>query len=463
MHSTSNLPVYQPPQPFADGRLFANPISRAASAPRIALMTVLVAAAMPIRIFQSVPIVGSASVLDVLLIIVGTTLFLDLAFRPVDTGYRALFWLLCLPLVLTTVSLAWSEDRNATMRVALVYAEGLVAYLFVLRELHGLSPSRIVTYIKRYAYLLIIPCLLLLLHVPGFAPAQPGLDHSSGDYLSYYSRLSHPVLGRSNNLATLLAFFAPILLYWGHTRYNRGVTRAGLITVAAIFATLSRGILLAFVIAGLLYTPLADRRRRTGGGGLKMKIAATVALGALAVGVFYLVNAPTSNFFKDRLSIQNVEQRGELYSSAFKQIATDPLLGQGGGVASVVPLTTPSTSALTLDVYNAVPPTNPTTQRPHVDVHNTYVQQAIYYGLPLGLLISLGLCGIAGVFLARRRTTALAGIIAYALMVQLISFLFESSFEGTVLRVLFYMSVGLATALLRAVETEATAAGDSLQ
>jgi O-antigen ligase len=194
-----------------------------------------------------------------------------------------------------------------------------------------------------------------------------------------------------------------------------------------------------------------------------MKIAATVALGALAVGVFYLVNAPTSNFFKDRLSIQNVEQRGELYSSAFKQIATDPLLGQGGGVASVVPLTTPSTSALTLDVYNAVPPTNPTTQRPHVDVHNTYVQQAIYYGLPLGLLISLGLCGIAGVFLARRRTTALAGIIAYALMVQLISFLFESSFEGTVLRVLFYMSVGLATALLRAVETEATAAGDSLQ
>jgi hypothetical protein len=422
-------------------------------------MTVLVAAAMPVRIFQSVPVVSSASVLDVLLIVVGATLFLDLAFRPVDTGYRALFWLLCLPLIVTTVSLAWSGDRNATLRAALVYAEGLVAYLFVLRELAGLSPARVVTYIKRYAYLLIAPGVLLLLHVPGFAPAEPGLDHSSGDYLSYYSRLSHPVLGRSNNLATLLAFFAPILLYWGHTRNDRRFTRAGLITVAAICATLSRGVLLAFVIAGLLYTPLADRRHRTGGRGLSMKIAATVALGALAIGVFYIVNAPTKNFFKDRVSIENVKQRSELYSYAFNEIASNPLLGLGGGVARTVTLTKLSDNAATLDVYNAVPATNPTPYQPHVDVHDTFVQQAVYYGLPLGLLISVALCGIAGVFLTRRQTFAVAGVIAYALMVQLISFLFESSFEGTVLRVLFYMSVGLATALLRAVEGEAITAG----
>jgi hypothetical protein len=424
-------------------------------------MTVLVAAAMPVRVFQSVPVVSSASVLDVLLIVVGATLFLDLAFRPVETGYRALFWLLCLPLVFTTVSLTWSADRNATVRAALVYAEGLVAYLFVLRELTGVSPVRVITYIKRYAYLLIVPGVLLLLHVPGFAPAEPGLDHSSGDYLSYYSRLSHPVLGRSNNLATVLAFFAPILLYWGHTRHDRRFTRAGLIIGIAICATLSRGVLLAFVIAALLYTPFADRRHRAADKGLGMKVAATVALGALATGVFYIVNAPTNDFFKDRLSIKNVEQRGELYSSAFQEIATNPLLGLGSGVGRAVSLTNPSTKAATLDLYNAVPPTNPTAQQPRVDVHNTYLQQAVYYGLPMGLLISLALCGIAGVFLARRRAFALAGVIGYALMVELISFLFESSFEGTVLRVLFYMSVGLATALLRAVEVESTPAGDS--
>ena len=50
-----------------------------------------------------------------------------------------------------------------------------------------------------------------------------------------------------------------------------------------------------------------------------------------------------------------------------------------------------------------------------------------------------------------------AGAIAYVLIVQLVLFLFESSFEGTVLRVLFYLSIGLAVALLRAIERESGA------
>ena len=40
------------------------------------------------------------------------------------------------------------------------------------------------------------------------------------------------------------------------------------------------------------------------------------------------------------------------------------------------------------------------------------------------------------------------------MIVQRVIFLFESSFEGTVLRVLFYLSVGMAAALLRAAEAE---------
>jgi hypothetical protein len=451
--------AYWPAPQIAGAGLLARPSSRAASAPRVALMIVLVAAAMPVRVFQSVPVVSSASVLDLLLVLVGATLFLDLAFRPVETGYRSLFWLLSLPLVFTFVSLVWSGDRNATLRAVLIYAEGLVAYLFVLRELAGLSPARVMTYISRYAYLLIVPGVLLLLHVPGFAPAEPGLDPSSGDYLSYYSRLSHPVLGRSNNLAAVLAVFVPVLLYWGHTRHDRRFTRAGLVTTVALCATLSRGVLLAFVIAGLLYIPLADRRRRAAGGGLGVKVAASVAVGVLAIGIFYAVNPPTHDFFKDRLSTENVDLRGELYSDAFNAIAANPLLGQGAGVATAFPHTTPGTEVATLDLYSALPPTNPIARQSRFDVHNTYVQQALYFGLPIGLLISLALCGIAGVFAARRKTTALAGVIAYALMVELVSFLFESSFEGTVLRVLFYMSVGLLAALLRAVESESATGG----
>ena len=423
--------------------------------PRIALTLVLVAAAMPVRTFQSVPVVNSASILDLLLVLVGATLFLDLAFRPVDTGYRELFWLLCIPLVVTIISLAWSEDPNFTLRACLVYAEGLVAYLFVIRELAGLSPTRIVTYIKRYTYLVIIPAVLLLFHVPGFEPPTSS-EPLSGSYTTYFARLSHPVLGASNNLATILAFFVPILVYWGHTRRDGRFSRAGWVAFAAICATLSRGVLLAFVIAGLLSTVLVRRRPGSGARGLGGKIVAAVAIGGLAIGVFYAVNAPTKAFFQDRLSAANVEERTDSYAYAFSEIAREPLLGHGGGVTRTVPLAEETTSTLVLDPFDPTPATNPDERRIRVDVHNTYLQQAVYYGLPLGLVISLVLCGIPGVFLVRRQT-ALAGVIAYTLMVQLVSFLFESSFEGTVLRVLFYMSLGLATALLRAVEAEVPA------
>jgi O-antigen ligase len=403
---------------------------------------------------QSLPLVHSISVLDVVLIALAGTLFLDLANRPVDTGYPALFWVLCTPLAISILSLAWSQDRAATLRAVLGYAEGLIAYLLVIRELAGVPSARVIRYIKRYNYLLIAPAVLLLLRVPGFQP-RVDLRHTTGDYLTYFSRLSHPVLGPSNNLATALAFFAPILLYWGHTRSDRRASRAGLISMLAIVLTLSRGILLAFLIAGLLYAPLNVGRRRRAARGLGVKIAAAVGLGAAALGVFYAVNGPTHALFKDRLSTANLTTRAEIYSEALKKVASNPLIGRGGGVTESLPPTQSNQQPVRLDLYAAsAAATLPATAQQRANVHNTFLQQAVYFGLPLGLIVSLALCGIAGFFLARRRTRPLAGAIGYALMAQLVSFLFESSFEGTVLRLLFYLSVGLATALLRSVEEE---------
>jgi hypothetical protein len=77
----------------------------------------------------------------------------------------------------------------------------------------------------------------------------------------------------------------------------------------------------------------------------------------------------------------------------------------------------------------------------------------VYFGIPLGVIVSLSLCAIPAFFLARR-PNPLAGVIAYALIAQLVIFLFESSFEGTVLRVLFYLAIGLAVALLRSADAE---------
>jgi hypothetical protein len=402
---------------------------------RVFLMVALVAAAMPIRMAVGVPVVNSMSILDVVLLVAALTLFLDLSYRPLDTGYRQVFGLLCLPLAVATLSIVWSQDRPATLRAILIYVEGLVAYLFVVRELHGLPPARIVGYLERFAYLLIIPAVLLLLHVPGFGPrVSSDVSHSSGAYLTYFTRLSHPVLGPSNNLATVLAFFAPILIYWGHIQRDRRITIAGFVAAAAIFVTLSRGVLLSFLIAGVLYGVLSSATRTTQGNGLGRKIAGIVALGAVAIAAFYVLNPDAHEQFKTRLTLANVVSREALLSDALTKIADRPLLGYGGG---------------------ASPDRDPSLVE---HVHNTFLQQAVYFGIPLGVLVSAALLGLAGFFLARRRRAAIAGVLAYVLLVQLVSYAFEASFEGTVLRVLFYMSIGMAVALLRSVESERRAA-----
>jgi O-antigen ligase len=371
-----------------------------------------------------------------LLIAAAITLCLDLAFRPIDLGYPPLFWLLCVPLLIAVFSLAWSEDRSETLRSAIIYAEGLVAYLFVVRELSGVSAVRVMTFIKRYAYLLIIPGILLLLYVPGFAPQEEGLTETSGAYLSYYTRLSHPILGRSNNLATLLAFFAPLLLYWGHVRGDRRMTFAAFVALAAIFMTQSRGVLLAMLLVALLFGLFVASGRREGGSGLGRKVLVGISLGFIAIAVLYSLNPSTQEYFDGRLTLANVEDRSALAAESLEQIEARPLLGYGAGV-----------SPGDVDVMASEG------EWADVDVHNTYLQQVVYFGIPLGVGIAVALWALAAFFLSRR-PNPLAGVVAYALTVQLVLFLFESSYEGTVLRVLFYLSIGLAVALLRAADAE---------
>jgi hypothetical protein len=354
-------------------------------------------------------------------------------------------------------SIVWSADRSATLRATFIYVEAVVAYLFVIRELAWVSSDQVMTYVRRYAYLIIIPGVLLLLHVPGFAP-RGDLKHSSGGYLTYYTRFSHPVLGGSNNIATLLAFASPILFYWGHTRHDRRCTIAGYVTLAAIALTLSRGILLSFVVAAVVFVPFASRARGGGPRRFARSLLAAALIAAIAIGVFYSVNPPTRELFSSRFSVTNVETRSELVSLSVAKIALRPMLGYGGGVNPAVDPLTSYQLATGRVSANAVPPAQAAPfYYVKLDTHNAYLQQAVYFGLPLGLVVSVALWGIAAFFVARQRYGTPAAIIGYTLLVQLVSFCFESSFEGTVLRVLFYLSIGFAVALLRAVENEAPA------
>ncbi|WP_329295318.1 hypothetical protein OIE43_06060 [Streptomyces pseudovenezuelae] len=393
--------------------------------PRVLLMLVLIAAAMPMRLASSVPGINSVSVLDILLGVVAITLFVDLAFRPPDVGYPKLFALLCIPAVICGMSMLWTQDRGATFRATLVYAEGIVVYLFVVRELSGASPGRVMTYIRRYSCLLVVPAVLLLLRVPGFGPEETGLPPDSDRYLSYYTRLSHPALGPSNNLATVLAFFVPLLLYWGHVRHDRRCTLAGCVTLVAVVCTLSRGVILGLVTAAVLAGLGGLLRRQHAGGRVAGKVLAAVALAAAGVALLYRLVPDT--LLASRFSLVNVFIRSQFAVDAIEKIADRPVLGYGGGAA-------------------------PEGMWFLARVHNTYLQQMVYFGVPLGLFVSAVLIGTAVFFFSRWRTSAVARVVGFTLVAQLFVFAVESSFEGTVLRVLFYLSIGLATTLVRASE-----------
>jgi hypothetical protein len=395
--------------------------------PRILLMLVLIAAAMPVRIASDVPGIKSVSVLDVLLGFVAMTLFVDCAFKPLDIGFRKLFILLCLPAVICGMSMLWTQDPGATLRATIVYGEGIVAYLFVVRELSGAPPDRAMTYIKRYSYLLIVPAVFLLLHVPGFGPEEAGLPHDSDRYLSYYTRLSHPALGPSNNLATVLAFFVPLLLYWGHVHGRRQFTRAGCIALVAVVCTFSRGVILGLLTAGVLAGLGSLVRRRRVASRMSRKIVAAIASVAAAVVLLYQLNPDTNEFFGSRFSLTNVFIRSQIAVEAVERIAVRPFLGYGGGTA-------------------------PDQIADLARVHNTYLQQMVYFGVLLGACVSLALIGTAVFFFSRWRAGPVARVVGFTLIAQLLVFAVESSFEGTVLRVLFYLSVGLATAVVRASE-----------
>jgi hypothetical protein len=410
--------------------------------PRLLLGVLLLAAAMPVRFPVHTPVFTSVSVLDVVLLVVAVTLVLDLPFHRLDLGYRTIFVVLAVPAVAIVLSLAWSQDRAATLAVAGFTLESVVVYLFVTRELEGLSSERIVALLERFVVLLIVPAVLLLLHVPGFQPEQPGLSPSSGDYLGYYTRLSHPVLGRSNNLATVLVVFVPVLLWWGHTRRKRAAAFVGFLGLAAVIATQSRGVVLASVVALGIFALVRPPQRIRGRPFFGKVFGATVVL-ALAGVVFYELNPLTRELGASRFSLENVSLRIALYGEAFGRLGARPWTGFGPGV---VP---DGNTALTVGTQVLTAEQG--------DVHNTYVQQLLSFGVPVGVVVSVALLTLPVWFFVRARAVPAAGVVGLALTIELVSFAFESSFEGSVLRVIFYLSVGLLAGLVRRLEADGEA------
>lgn len=405
---------------------------------RALALALVVAAAFPVRIRYALLGFGSFTVFDLVLFAGSFLLLLRLLLcGKLRVGDRPTFFLLTIPALICVLSLAWSQNRGATLYRTVFATEAVLAYLVAINLFARLPAQRIVRYLGILVVLLILGGVLSLFGVPGFEAPTTGLEPGSDDYFnfvaSYYSRFSHPFLGLSNNFATCLAFFVFLFAAYGAARRQRLPLALAVLAAAGVAATLSRGAGAAVVVSAVVFV-IAVRRQ------VRISVPAIVVGLTMMFGLcyaFFAFSETAQQHLVDRMNQSTVEHRNRKMSIALDKIAQAPVLGYGGGV-------TPDNEP---EMKNGV--------------HNTYLQQVLDFGVPLGLAVSLSLLALPLRFLlwpSRRPAVRLMATgVGVSLLGQMIIYLSQSSFEGTLLRVFFYFSVALAVQLLRALEQEATA------
>lgn len=356
------------------------------------------------------------SVLDLASFLALFVLVADLFARGWVRPPTPVLLLAAVSIVLGLVSVSWTTNRFASQLFAVNSAQALVLLWMMQAVLRGVRPRAVVAVIGGWVVVLLVPCALLWAEVPGYLPPST-LDPTSGDYISYFARLSHPWIGRSNNIAVLLAVPIIPLAVWG-VRHRSWMARlfAGLALVATVM-TLSRGTLLALIAGAVLLVVLARREAAS----LWRWALASLGASVVAVLLMFLFNPASREHMASRTSAANIDARGDLLADALAAIRAYPLRGQG-------PSVTPS-------------------------FHNIAIQQLVDFGIVVGVLVNVLLVTVVlWWWLGRRRreTRWMAVACGVAVAVQLGSCLVEASYEGGFLRNLMWLSWGLLLALYAA-------------
>jgi hypothetical protein len=382
--------------------------------PQIGLSVLVMAAAFPIRFGASGE--QSLSLFDLAVIVCLVQLTLACMGRKIDNRPpRQIVVGILGPTLLTMASLWWSEDFGRTLVTEVSWIEAIIVLTFVTVTLGAEYPSIVIRWIARFGVALLIAPILMYLNVPGFEPPSQ-IDPLSADHLSYYVRFSHPFLGKSNNLATILAILFIPLMYWA-TRYHRHRLATLAVGVAILF-TLSRGVIAALMVSGLFLTLLT--RDRTVNLGRNLIILFGVAL---AVGVSIIATVPViGDILRERTNITGLNGRQDLLSQGWARLAESPFIGYGGGSGQ--------------------------------PVHNTLLQQMIDFGLPLGVLSVICLLQIPRWFFTigdvNTPQHTLARACGWGIVAGFLTFLTESSLEGTLLKPVIFLCIGLCVALTQA-------------
>ncbi|WP_232548921.1 O-antigen ligase family protein [Propioniciclava soli] len=315
-------------------------------------------------------------------------------------------------IVWTWLSLAWTQNDWQTNYYLMGATESLLVFGLIVVFTRGLTGEQVARVITAWVFLLLLPCVLLQLRVPGFLPPST-LDPASGDYISYFARLSHPFIGRSNNPAALVTpLILPLLAFALHRR-DRVAGIGGVVAFGMLVLTMSRGSLVTFGLSIVLYVLLEPSGR------MLVRRLWKVAAAVLLVALLFVAVLPTARtFVGSRFGLRNVFARGDLLDEGFALVAVEPWLGTGAGVG--------------------------------VHVHNTFLQQIVWFGIPLGLLLGVLIAWSAVVWLLPRVAPDvrwLAVAIGVSLVGQVASFAIQSSYEGNLLRSIIWLGWGLLFAL----------------
>ena len=384
----------------------------------------------PFRIKYQLSIFNSVSIFDVALLGFGMLLLLFVIQRRgrLNVGNKTVFFLLAVPLGTGLLSMAWSEDLTKTVYYLVVLIECVVAYLVVVNLFHSLEGAAIMRYMAVMVFLTLGISVLSFYRVPGVGPfIAPPQDTIIA---SYYTRLSSPFLGLSDNLATVLAFFLLVFAAWAAVYNKWRYFLLAVITLAGIVLTASVGVLVAIALTAPIFVFWRIIK-------IKHLVLCILIVGALSAVGFIAAYHFSEHFqanYTYTLSMERVfshgEQRLDRFAIAAERIYMSPLLGHGLGVTF---------------------PTESTTKFP---IHCSYLEQMVWFGIPFGVANILALVALPVAFIRHgKKRGAVYKIslgVALALICQLLLFWVEASFEGTFLKVLFYVSVGFGVVLVNA-------------
>lgn len=354
-------------------------------------------------------------------------------------GDRFAFIILLVPAVSAFASIIWSQDVGASVRSVVNYCESIIAFLLAVNIFERLTVKQIITRLASILFLLLSGTALSYIGIPGLDPLTLVPDESPEalEYLSsYYTRLSHPFIGLSNNYAGILSFLCILYLGCGAALKSRKSIVCFWISLLAVILTFSRGCLLSLATCLILYIIVSKDQIKLLPKLTAMFLLAVVILSFLLQGEFLnshrdIIEQTSEN----RLSSENVSQRIEKFEIGLEMLSQAPILGYGAGMAS----------------HNWIL---------YGGTHNTYLEQLLYYGIPLGTIVVISLLSLPWRFLRKLPCDTPESILRTSLglgiLSQLLIFLSQASNEGTLLKVWFYFSVGLGVALVNRLSRERT-------